>query len=150
MPIEPTVTIVSPKTVSRGGIPLLSLIGGKWTTFRAFGERAADQIFLHLDVTRRTGTAGRDYPGAIGFPRDEMSLARAGNRWRPVSTCPWKGQRTSIPDMAPLPSGSLRSAPKTPDQPLANLPSFTRNEIVWLIRARAAIHLDDLIFRRSR
>lgn len=37
-----------------------------------------------------------------------------------------------------------------PDRPLVNLPGFTRNEIVWLIHERAAMHLDDLIFRRSQ
>ncbi len=132
------------------GIPLLSLIGGKWTTFRAFGERAADQIFLHLDVTRRTGTAGRDYPGAIGFPRDEMSLARARQSLAARFNMSMERAANLYSRYGAIAERVAAFCAETPDQPLANLPSFTRNEIVWLIRARAAIHLDDLIFRRSQ
>ncbi len=133
-----------------GDVPLLSLIGGKWTTFRAFGEQVADQIFRHLNVTRQASTADRDYPGAVGFPRDEISLGRAK---RSLAT------RYAV---SPERAGELYSrygviaervaefCSEMPDQALRNLPSFTRNEIVWLIRERAAVHLDDVIFRRSQ
>lgn len=37
--------------------PVYSLVGGKWTTFRAFAEQVADRIFLDLGRARRTSTA---------------------------------------------------------------------------------------------
>jgi len=40
--------------------PVYSLVGGKWTTFRAFAEQVADKIFTDLGRTRRTAT--RDTP----------------------------------------------------------------------------------------
>jgi glycerol-3-phosphate dehydrogenase len=48
--------------------PVFCLIGGKWTTFRAFAEEAADQILPRLGVRRRCSTqhtpigGGRDFP----------------------------------------------------------------------------------------
>ena len=36
--------------------PVYSLVGGKWTTFRAFAEQVADKIFTDLGRKRRTAT----------------------------------------------------------------------------------------------
>jgi glycerol-3-phosphate dehydrogenase len=37
--------------------PVYSLVGGKWTTFRAFAEQVADKIFADLGRTRRLPTS---------------------------------------------------------------------------------------------
>lgn len=54
-----------------GDLPAtLCMIGGKWTTFRSFGEMAADMALERLGLKRRTGTedlaigGGRDFPAA--------------------------------------------------------------------------------------
>ncbi|MCS7010492.1 MAG: glycerol-3-phosphate dehydrogenase/oxidase [Anaerolineales bacterium] len=39
------------------GLPVLSLVGGKWTSFRAFSEQVADRVLALLGRTRRAGTA---------------------------------------------------------------------------------------------
>lgn len=133
-----------------GGTPLVSLIGGKWTTFRAFGEQAADRIFRHLKVTRRVDTADRDYLGAIGFPRDEPSLGRARQSLAARFAISPERAADLLFRYGAIAERVAAFCGEKPDQPLANLPSFTRNEIVWLIHERATLHLDDLIFRRSQ
>ncbi len=133
-----------------GDVPLLSLIGGKWTTFRAFGEQAADQIFRHLNVTRQASTASRDYPGALGFPRDEMSLGRAMRSLATLFDVSMERAGELYSRYGAIAERVAAFCAETPDQPLANLASFTRNEIIWLINERAALNLDDLIFRRSQ
>ncbi|HAE60569.1 MAG TPA: glycerol-3-phosphate dehydrogenase/oxidase, partial [Anaerolineae bacterium] len=51
-----------------GNIPVYSLVGGKWTSYRAFGEQVADKIMGILGKTRRADTlktpigGGREYP----------------------------------------------------------------------------------------
>lgn len=48
----------------------LCMIGGKWTTFRSFGEMAADMALQRLGLKRKIGTedlaigGGRDFPSA--------------------------------------------------------------------------------------
>lgn len=133
-----------------GDVPVLSLIGGKWTTFRAFGEQTADQIFRHLNVTRHVSTAGRDYPGAVGFPRDEMSHGHAKRTLATRYGIPTERAGDLYSRYGAIGERVAAFCAVTPDQPLTNLPSFTRNETVWLIKERAAVHLDDLIFRRSQ
>jgi glycerol-3-phosphate dehydrogenase len=43
---------------SERSFPILSLVGGKWTTFRAFAEQASDQVLSLLGSERRLSTAG--------------------------------------------------------------------------------------------
>ena len=59
------VTLILPATK----IPVLCLIGGKWTTFRGFSEQAANQVLLHLGVPRKVSTAGLPIGGGLGMPR---------------------------------------------------------------------------------
>jgi glycerol-3-phosphate dehydrogenase len=39
-----------------GEIPVLSLVGGKWTSFRAFSEQVTDRVLALLDQSRKAGT----------------------------------------------------------------------------------------------
>lgn len=43
--------------------PVHAMIGGKWTTFRAFAEQVADRIFADLGRTRTAGSADRPIGG---------------------------------------------------------------------------------------
>lgn len=54
-----------------GDLPAtLCMIGGKWTTFRSFGEMAADMGLERLGLTRRTGTQDLAIGGGRDFPVD--------------------------------------------------------------------------------
>lgn len=44
--------------------PVLSLVGGKWTTFRAFSEQAADAVLARLGKARQVSTAARQIPAS--------------------------------------------------------------------------------------
>ena len=48
--------------------PVYSLIGGKWTTFRAFGEQVADQILHDLGRPRLQNSANLPIGGGRNFP----------------------------------------------------------------------------------
>lgn len=43
--------------------PVHAMIGGKWTTFRAFGEQVADRVLTDLGRTRTASSAARPIPG---------------------------------------------------------------------------------------
>lgn len=44
--------------------PILSLVGGKWTTYRAFSEQAADLVLKRLNRARRSSTRNLKIGGA--------------------------------------------------------------------------------------
>jgi len=57
-------------TSAWNGIPLHTLIGGKLTTWRAFGEEMADRILKDLQQPRITQTGERPIPGAYALDFD--------------------------------------------------------------------------------
>ena len=56
------------------GMTVLTLIGGKLTTCRAFGELVADQVLKQLGVARTDSTRERVVPGGEGYPVDAAAL----------------------------------------------------------------------------
>ncbi|MUK03328.1 FAD-dependent oxidoreductase [Vibrio cholerae] len=54
-------------------VTTLSLVGGKWTTFRALSEHLANDTLAALGKTRTTSTAGVAIGGGKDFPKDEAA-----------------------------------------------------------------------------
>jgi glycerol-3-phosphate dehydrogenase len=61
-----------------GNIPVFSLVGGKWTSFRAFSEQVTDRALEFLNLTRKTDT--RSLP--IGAGKDAMPIKTDPNYTR--------------------------------------------------------------------
>jgi glycerol-3-phosphate dehydrogenase len=135
--------------VNGNKFPVYSLIGGKWTTFRAFSEQVADTILHELGRPRLKNSAdlpiggGRDFPQnardkeqwlaslrgehGLSMERAEMLLDRYGTRAR---------------DVAEFIGGAS-------DEPLQSLPAYSRREVLFMAEQEKTVHLDDLILRRS-
>ena len=64
-------------------IPVLTLVGGKLTTSRAFGELVADEVLRRLSIVRSATTAARSVPGGKGVPHDRAALER---RWEELAS----------------------------------------------------------------
>ena len=117
------------------GLPVLSLVGGKWTTFRAFAELAADHVFRQLGASRKVSTMHRDYPGAPG----KDTRLDMGRRATPRTLCALWTDR-------PRGRGFLHRRRRCAARAL---PDFSRREIEWLVLRRSACTLDDLVVRRT-
>ena len=116
-----------------GDIPVYSLVGGKWTSYRAFSEQTTDKVLAFLGKTRRADTkqlpigGGRDYAAMKDSPECNPQLfARYGSRCRDIAAY------TADADM-----------------PLQYYPDMTRREVAFLAEKEKVVHLDDLILRRS-
>jgi glycerol-3-phosphate dehydrogenase len=115
---------------------VLSLVGGKWTTFRAFGEEAANRALDLLGRDRKISTADRIYPGAGPCAHEELPASddiskRLVARYGAVAR-----------EVAPFCTGAGGA-------PLADASGYCRGEIVWAIHARAACCIEDLVLRRT-
>ncbi|MGG5171333.1 glycerol-3-phosphate dehydrogenase/oxidase [Pseudarthrobacter sp. J1738] len=62
---------------SLGGTPVLSLVGGKWTTFRALSEHLSNEVMDIIGVQRRQSTAELAIGGGANYPRS----AEAEQEW---------------------------------------------------------------------
>ena len=53
------------------GAVVLSLVGGKWTTFRALAEHLTNDVLAELGMERKVSTAKLAIGGGAGFPESE-------------------------------------------------------------------------------
>ncbi|MBY3214806.1 glycerol-3-phosphate dehydrogenase/oxidase [Rhizobium laguerreae] len=135
-------TVVEPKD---GGPPVLCMIGGKWTTFRSFGELAADMALERLGRQRRVATTDRPIGGGQAFPANvPVWLAQA------AASKGLSGRRMAelfarYGTDAEAIAGFITAGPD------AALPhaGYSVRELQFLIRQEAVEHLDDLLLRRT-
>ena len=58
------------------GGAVLSLVGGKWTTFRALAEHLSNDVLAELGMERKLSTAKLAIGGGAGFPDSEDGVQR--------------------------------------------------------------------------
>ena len=136
-----------PPTAERP-FPLVTLIGGKWTTYRVCGAQIADAVLGHLAATRRQSTEDLPIGGARGFPfapadragyvadlaresglplaRVTLLTARYGSRARDVALA-----EAAEPGM------------------VAGITGYSRAEILLLCRDERVTRLEDIVLRRT-
>ena len=56
--------------------PVYSLVGGRWTSFRAFSEQVADKVLEFLGVARQKDTRSLPIGGGRGYPFSPQEIKR--------------------------------------------------------------------------
>jgi len=144
--IPRTHSLVASEATPGRPFPILSMVSGKWTTFRAFGEQAADEVLRRLGQPRRAATTALAIGGGADFPADRGAWVGAVAR------------ETGLPesriDMLFARYGTrardaARAIAAGPDAPLAALPDHSTGEIAWIAREELVTHLSDVILRRT-
>lgn len=128
--------------------PVVSLIGGKWTTFRAFGEVSADLLMHRLGVQRARNThdlgigGGREYPA--GSHRDAMIEQLTEEYNLPGDIV------SEIFNRYGCNRGLIQSvATGDGSQHLESLNSYRIGEFRYMCEHEMVSHLDDIVYRRS-
>jgi glycerol-3-phosphate dehydrogenase len=134
---------------SNPGIPVLSLVGGKWTTFRAFAEQAVDQILEGLNLTRRTSTSGIKLGGGKGFPDSEANRKAWVSRVHSASDLSETRLETLLSRYGTRAEQIASYISSAQDRALAQYPDFSTGEIEYIVQQEDVVHVDDLLLRRS-
>jgi glycerol-3-phosphate dehydrogenase len=127
---------------------LVTLIGGKWTTYRVCGAQIADVVLKELRLTRRKSTEDLAIGGAKGFPFDPA--ARAG-------FCATLARQTglSVPRCEVLAAryGSRAEAVAKAEAVdagmIEGLAGYGRAEIGLICRDERVTKLEDIVLRRT-
>ncbi len=129
--------------------PIYSLVGGKWTSFRAFAEEVTDKALDYLGMTRKKSTASLAIGGGRNYERrkDERKQQLEGiAAWTNISLERldelYQRYGTRVEEVAMFIS-------KGNDTPLDSLPSYSRGEIIFLAKQEKITRLEDLILRRT-
>ncbi|KAA9111291.1 glycerol-3-phosphate dehydrogenase/oxidase [Microbacterium rhizomatis] len=127
---------------------VLSLVGGKWTTFRASAEHLADHALALLSRPRRRSTKGLPIGGGRGFPTTE----RARRQWIGAHD-PGLGfarVATLLERYGTVAADVVRAIGSDPsDRALTTLPSYSTGELRHVARTESVVHLDDVLQRRT-
>lgn len=124
--------------------PVISLVGGKWTTFRGFAEEVADAVLARLSLLRRVSTKDLPIGGGRNFPADPMVWAKHCERESGLSAARLLtllgryGSRAGM--IATLEVGT---APLDPNG------AWSESEIAWIATHEQVEHLADIVLRRT-
>jgi len=129
--------------------PIYSLVGGKWTSFRAFSEQVTDKALAHLGLSRQKDTRSLPIGGGRGYPRDPGEMRR-----QIESLSAWTGVTRERLKILFERYGSRAETIATymnggTDFILKSLPDFTLREIIFLAQHEKICRLDDFVLRRS-
>lgn len=128
------------------GTPLISLVGGKWTTFRALGEHLANDVLEILGKQRRHSTTNVPIGGGKGFPLNEA----ARKRWVTENRGDHSEDRANtLLTRYGTAAIDFLLAEKPGEKFLDSLPGYTRTEIVTIATREHVTHLTDLLLRRT-
>jgi glycerol-3-phosphate dehydrogenase len=126
---------------------LITLVGGKWTTFRALAEHLSGDILALLDMPRTVSTVGLAIGGGRGFPTTDAAhrvwVAAHGDEVGTIRAAQLLARYgTRAADV-------IDFLLEEPDVPLAHSTDFTRREIEYLAATESVVRLADLLLRRT-
>lgn len=127
---------------------VLTLVGGKWTTYRACAAQIADAVLDRIGVTRTTSTLDLQIGGGAGLPadaagRDAILRQISGQSGLSLDEAATLFARYGMTSLRI--AGSFAPRPV----PVAALPGYWQQEIRWLCRNERVMRLDDLVLRRT-
>ena len=148
---------VNPGVVSRdyrivhdtlgGGQKVVSLVGGKWTTFRALGEHLAQETLNVIAQSSTYSSVDDPIGGGRGFPRTPDTRGQWVESHR--GDLPANRADTLLSRYGTIAAVVLEWLNTHGDTPLVSLPDYSRQEIEWIIDHEAVWALQDLTHRRT-
>jgi glycerol-3-phosphate dehydrogenase len=129
---------------------IYNLVGGKWTSYRAFAEQVVNQILLELNKSRLRSTERLPIGGGKDYPKDKnvqsnwakILSEKSGLSLRRIETLFGRYGTRAVDFTVSFPGKS--------ETPLTHLPDFTQEEIQFLVNNEMVTHLDDLLLRRTK
>ena len=136
------------RRASAPGAVVFSLVGGKWTTFRALAEHMTDNVLTELGVERKMSTAKLAIGGGAGFPADDEGIQKwikahaSGNRDADRTAGLLTRYGTRAGDVISYLDGG-------PDRPLRSTRELSVRELEYMAGHEQIGHLIDVLIRRT-
>jgi len=134
--------------VAGQSVTTLSLVGGKWTTFRALSEHMTNDVLEVLGKRRTVSTAGLAIGGGVDFPKTPsaqkawvMAHSRDG-----LSAERVEGLLTRYGTRAAEVIDYLHA---DTDEDFASTPELSRRELAYMVEHEQIGHLIDVLIRRT-
>jgi glycerol-3-phosphate dehydrogenase len=133
----------------RVNFPIYSLVGGKWTSFRAFSQEMCDVVLKQLELSRKLVTDHMPIGGGKGYPKSDeekehlfSKVLKEHHISRARLESLFEIYGTGVVEM-------LEYCGRDEDSLLQNYAEMSVGEIEFIIKNEDVVHLDDLILRRT-
>lgn len=136
-------------TLPGKSVPIFSLIGGKWTTFRGFAEEAADRVLSRLNRSRRVSTRETVIGGGRHFPATDAERGAWIARVSTVSRLPEERVIDLLARYGTTAEAVADWIAAGADSSLRTLADYSVREIERICTVELFATLGDLIFRRT-
>jgi glycerol-3-phosphate dehydrogenase len=140
--------VLDPPNTTRH-IPLVSLVGGKWTTFRALAQHAADEVLQLLRRPRHGSTENLPIGGGAHWPADAPGLQRLAHEIAVRSGLPPVRVAELIGRYGSQARAMADEFASMGDALLPQTPGYSAAELTYLCRQTGVVHLSDLVLRRT-
>ena len=128
------------------GIKIISMVGGKWTSYRAFSEQATNEVLRLLGKDRVGSTANLPIRGGKDFPisKEEYILELQKDTGLSGSYC------STLLERYGTKAKEIANFVKDKDGKIfTSTDNWTDAETKYLIQFEKPVHLDDIFLRRS-
>ncbi len=132
-----------------GQIPVFSLVGGKWTSFRVFSEQVTDRVLPLLGRRRKRDTKDLPIGGGGGYPRGASARSQFVQQVHEQSGLPLSRVELLFDRYGTRAKEMAAFLSSQEDETLVSLPSMTHREVFFLSQREKVVHLDDLLLRRT-
>lgn len=140
--------VVEPANGTRS-IPLVCLVGGKWTTFRSLSEQATDEV-LRLLRRRRTGSTERlPIGGGAELPADATAMEQLLGRMQRDAGVSRARALELVERYGSAAETLAQCFARRGDVPLRHAPGYSIAELRHLCAQTGVVHLSDLVMRRT-
>ncbi len=130
-------------------LPVYSLIGGKWTTFRSFAEQVADQVLTGLGVKRQQSTDSLAIGGGRDYPESEHERPQWCERFSEKYGCSKERAEQLLMRYGTRAVDLAEGHDLSSDRPLMHHGGYSYSELAYLIGSEQVVHLTDLLLRRT-
>lgn len=120
----------------------IGMVGGKWTTYRAFAEQTVDLVLADLGLARRASTRNLPIGGGAGFSKRLMEDLVEQHGLTPT-------RAEHLADLYGANAASVASFCAGRDEGPLPGTVMTEGEVVWFVQNEQALHLADVLQRRS-
>jgi len=135
--------------VSGSSVPVYSMGGGKWTTFRSFAEEVTDLLLDELSVERRVSTADLAIGGGRDYPTDPEAREAWCDRIAAETSLSTERVEVLLGRYGTTAAVVARAVAEADDQALTNCPAYSAAEVEWIVEHERVRRLDDVVLRRT-
>lgn len=129
--------------------PIHSLVGGKWTSWRAFSEVSANAALKDLGEKRKIDTKHTAIGGGLAYPKDNdgrqlwlENIQKKTELGIEQLEILFERYGTYAEQVADFMSAEN-------DESLTHTPDYTKREVTFIVQSESVQHLDDFLKRRS-